>query len=52
MAQPRLSVGIEIKDMTSICISLPETPTVHSINKNNINSFLIEESNTLMGILL
>lgn len=50
--QPRLSVGIEIKDMTSICISLPETPTVNSINKNNINSFLIEESNTLMGILL
>ena len=52
MAQPRLKVGIEIKDMTSICISLPETPTVNSINKNNINSFLIKESNTLMDILL
>lgn len=52
ITQPRLSVGIEIKDMTPICISLPEIPTVNSINKNNINSFLIKESKTLMNILL
>lgn len=50
-SNPRVQVSIEIKDVTPIFISLPEKPTVQTIDKTLINNFLIEELPTINNLL-